>query len=63
MAQMSLKAARNNVNLTQEQAAKKLEISVSTLKKWEKGITFPRQPHIIKICEVYGVSYDDIFFA
>ena len=63
MVQMSLKAARVNAKLTQEKAAKLIGISVSTLKNWEKCVTFPKQPHIYKICEVYSVQYDQIFFG
>ena len=62
MSQITLKAARVNVNLTQADVAKKLDISISTIKNWEKGKTFPKQPMIEKLCEIYGVSYDNIFF-
>ena len=62
MPQITLRAARVNAGLTQAAAAKEIGVSVSTLKKWEKGIAFPRQPHIMKLCEVYGVAYDNIFF-
>lgn len=62
MPQITLKAARVNAGLTQAEAAKKINVSTSTLKNWEKGATFPKQPHILKICEVYGIQYDHIFF-
>ena len=62
MPQITLKAARVNAGLTQAEAAKKIGVSISTLKNWEKGVTFPKQPHILRICEVYGIQYDHIFF-
>lgn len=62
MAKMTLAAARVNKGYTQLDAAEKLEISVSTLKNWEKGCRFPKQPQIEKICELYGLTYDDIIF-
>ena len=62
MPKMSLAAARKNANLTQAQAADKIGVSLSTLKNWEYGITFPKQPMIEKICEVYNVPYDFIRF-
>ncbi len=62
MPQITLKAARVNVGLTQEAVAKKLGISISTVKNWEKGKTFPKQPQIERLCEIFGVSYDNIFF-
>lgn len=63
MPQITLKAARVNANLSQAEAAKALNVSVSTIKNWESGKTFPNQPQIAKICEVYGISYDCIFFG
>lgn len=63
MKTMSLAAARKNVNLTQAEAADAIGVSLSTVKNWEYGITFPKQPMIEKICEVYKVPYDFIRFA
>lgn len=62
MPQITLKAARVNVGLTQAAVAEKLDISISTVKSWEKGKTFPKQPQIEQLCEIYGVAYDNIFF-
>lgn len=62
MAKMTLAAARVNKGYTQADAAKKLDISVSTLKNWEKGCHFPKQPQIERICELYELVYDDIIF-
>lgn len=62
MSQITLKAARVNAGLTQLAAADKLNVSVATLKNWERGKTFPKQPQIEALCELYGVSYDNIFF-
>lgn len=62
MPQITLKAARVNVGLTQSAVAEKLNISISTVKSWEKGKTFPKQPQIKQLCEIYGVAYDNIFF-
>jgi len=62
MPKMTLEAARRNAKLTQMVAAEKLGVAVSTLRNWEKGITFPKQPAIEKMCELYGVPYDFISF-
>ena len=59
---ISLKAARINAGLTQSEAAERIGVSVSTIKNWEAGKTFPSQPQIDKICEVYRVAYDNIKF-
>ncbi len=62
MPRFTLKAARVNANLTQSQVAAKLNISIATLKNWESGKTFPKQPQIEALCEIYKVSYDNLFF-
>lgn len=63
MPKISLKAARVNANLSQIEAAAKIGVAVSTLKNWEAGKTFPTQPRIEKMCEVYGISFDVLFFG
>lgn len=62
MPQITLKAARVNAGLTQSEVAEKLNISAGTLKNWERGKTFPKQPQIEALCELYGVTYDNLFF-
>ena len=63
MPKITLKAARVNAHLTQTQAAKGLDISISTLKNWEAGKTFPNQPQIEKMCKLYNIGYDMLYFA
>ena len=62
MQQITLKAARINAQMSQKDAAKKLDVSVDTLLNWEKGKTFPNVPQIKKIEEAYGVEYRGINF-
>jgi len=59
---MSLKEARGSVGLTQLQAADALGVAPSTLRNWENGITFPKQPAIEKMCILYKVRYDEVNF-
>jgi putative transcriptional regulator len=59
---MTLKAARVNANLTQLEAAKRLDISESTLFMWEKGKTFPDARKILEIEQAYGIPFDEIIF-
>lgn len=63
MLKITLKAARVNAGYSQTQAAKMLGVAVSTLKNWETGRTFPNQPKIEKMCEIYNVPFDALFFA
>lgn len=59
---ISLKAARVNANLSQDEAAKRLNVSKSTLSKWETGKCYPSIKYIPRITAVYNVRYDDIVF-
>ena len=63
MPKITLKAARVNAGLTQNEAATEIGVAVSTLKNWESGKTFPKQPQIEAMCQLYGISYDILFFA
>lgn len=60
--EMTLKAARINVGLDQKTAAKEIGVTPETLGSWEKGLTFPSVPQIVKIENLYGLSYADIKF-
>lgn len=62
MAKMTLKAARVNVDMSQKDAASALGISNKTLGNWESGASFPKADQIVSICDLYGVSYDDLIF-
>ncbi len=59
--QISLKAARVNAELTQEKAAKLIGIDKKTLINWEKSKTSPDLFQMKKMCNIYGVTIDDIF--
>lgn len=58
----TLKALRVNEGYSQKEASRLLGVSNKTLNFWEKGKAFPKQPMIEKICELYGVEYDQINF-
>ncbi|MBQ8495271.1 MAG: helix-turn-helix transcriptional regulator [Clostridia bacterium] len=60
---VSLRGARANAGLSQEQAGKKIGVSRETIGNWEKGVSFPDAIQIKTIQEVYGVKYDDIIFC
>lgn len=62
MLRMSIRAARVNANLSQKEAADHLGVSNKTLGSWENGITYPPADKIPEICELYGVSYDNLNF-
>ena len=59
---ITIKAARINVGLSQKDAAEQLGISNKTLGNWENGFCFPPADMIPKICELYGMSYNNLNF-
>lgn len=63
MPKLTLKAARVNAGYTQQQVAKKTGYSLSTIRNWESGKTYPKQPAIEKLCNLYKVPYDYIEFC
>ena len=58
---ISLKAARVNAGLTQAMLAEKLNVSETTIWKWENGKSEPKLSQFAKICEAVGLSMSDIF--
>ena len=60
--QVTLKAARINVGLTQKEAAKELNVSKDTISNWERGQSFPDVMDIKRIEKLYRVMYADIIF-
>lgn len=59
---ITLKAARVNVNLTLETAAKELGITKNTLINYEKYRTIPDIEMGTAMASLYGVSVDDLIF-
>lgn len=62
MLKISIRAARVNAGLSQKDAAGHLGVSNKTIASWEKGATFPTLDKIPEICELYGLSYDNLNF-
>ena len=59
---LTLKAARVNAGLTQKGAAERLGVSNKTVCGWENGATTPNIQYVNAMCELYGVSYDNLNF-
>lgn len=57
---ISIKAARTNAGLKQEDVAAALKVSRKTIGSWEKGRSLPTADMIEPICALFGVKYDDI---
>ena len=57
---VTLKAARINRGLTQEEVAKELNVTKKTVGSWEMGKTMPKIDKIERLCSLLGCRYDDI---
>ena len=57
-----LKELRIKHNYTQEQLAEKLYISRQAISRWEQGISLPDYDTLIKLCNLYCISLDELFF-
>lgn len=60
--QITLRAARMNVPLTQKEAAERIGVTVDTIGNWERGKSFPDALQIKNIEGVYNVRYDNLIF-
>jgi len=60
MKPITLKAARINAGFTQKQVEKQLGYARSTLTRWESGKCNPSARKLKALCELYGVSLEDI---
>ena len=57
---VTLKAARINRGLTQEEVAKELNVTKKTVGSWEMGKTMPKIDKIERLCSLLGCRYDAI---
>lgn len=57
---ITLKAARINKGLTQNEVAIALNVTKKTVGAWENGKSVPNINKIEMLCELYGRKYDEI---
>lgn len=60
MTKMTLKAARVNAGLTQAQVALGLGVSTKTVANWESGVNSIPAKALLKMCDLYHISINDI---
>ena len=59
---ITLRSARVNANMTQQQVAEALGVTPTVVGQWEKGRQLPRVDKALQLCELYGVTVQDINF-
>ena len=60
---ITIRSARVNKGLTQEQASKELGIHKTTLLRWEKDSSCIPTKMVEKMLELYDVPFDHIFLG
>ena len=60
---MTLKAARVNAGLTQQEIADKIAVNVNTYRRWEQNPGEMPVKKAVQLCNLVKLSSDDIFFA
>ena len=56
----NLQHLRATRNMTQEQLAMLLGVSRQSVTKWEAERSYPEMDKLLKICQIFGVSLDDL---
>ena len=51
---------RKSSNLSQEELADKLNVSRQTVSKWELGVSSPDFDKILPLCEVFGITTEEL---
>lgn len=54
-------ACRKEKELTQEQIAEKLNVSVNAVSKWERGLNLPDYANMQNLCDILGISVNEFF--
>lgn len=58
---ISIKAARVNADMTQEELANDLGVNKATIVNWESGASEPKVSQLQRISELSGIPLDFIF--
>lgn len=59
--QISLAAARVNAGMTQDEVAKEMHVSKTTIVNWEKGKIIPGIPEMEMLSRIYKIPQNNIF--
>lgn len=53
--------SRKNKNLTQEQLAEKLGVSINAVSKWERGLNLPDVSLMKELCDILNITLNELF--
>ena len=58
-----LQERRKECGLTQSELAEKLYVSDRAISKWENGNCLPDADHMVELCEILGITINDLFMG
>lgn len=59
----NLQYLRGSRNMTQEQLAMLLGVSRQAISKWESEKAYPEMDKLLMLCDMFGVTLDDLVMA
>ena len=51
---------RKRKNLSQDELAERMYVSRQLVSKWENGTEIPKIDHIIDLCEIFDVNFEEL---
>lgn len=51
---------RKAANMTGNDLARKLHVSINTIKAWERGKTHPNLLNVLNLCNLFHIKVDDL---
>lgn len=58
--EMNLRRLRLSANMTQQQLADAIGVDRAAVSQWESGTAYPRMGKAMKLCDLFGVSLDQL---
>ena len=55
-----IRLARVEAGLTQEELARKLNVTQGTVGSWEIGIAFPRPKTMVRLCDILNIPIAEL---
>lgn len=56
-----ISVSRKNKNLTQEQLAERLGVSINAVSKWERGLNLPDVSLMKELCKILDITLNELF--
>ena len=58
---MTIEMLRKKANISQEEIAKRLNVTQGAISQWEKGITRPTADKLPELAKILGCTIDELY--